>query len=389
MSVIIPGTSKIVEFIILFAISAAAAALLIAFLFRRIRRYGDYAYTNARVGAMKGDLFRKEELDPLVQSRNLQNLLSMLEDSPYSPYLRDIEEPDPQNVEPSMNHHLADSYSKIYSIAPEEIKEIFQEMEKIIEIKNIKTILTGKYAEIPPEEIEERLFPRRFLPEEVYERALDAEDIDEAATAFEETEYWDPINKALTELEETGKLLPVWFNLEKKYWSEIWYKIRVSSSKSANVIQKAIGTEIDLKNMLTALRCKAEKVDPEEIDKYIIPIHLELESQTLDRAIESEDVEEALAVLEDSAYGEIISEARTEYEETGSVFAIERAMKEFLLRKLRTLSIQHSTGAGPLIAFFHEKKTEVKNLTGIVNGKAEDLEPEEIREKLVAPEVER
>lgn len=380
---------SVVEFVVLVALASAASALVIVFLFRRIRSYGDYAYTNARVSAMKGRTFRKEKLNTLVNSRDLQNLIGLLEDSSVSIYLREVEVEDPRDLELSLRKYSSDSYDKLISIAPEAIDDILQEIESVSTIKNIKTILSGKHAGAPRNRIEERLYPRGNLPDEVYERALDAGGVKEAAESFEETRYWDSMKEALDEFEETGSLLPLWSSLEEGYWRGVWRKIKISSAENKDVLKKAVGTEIDLENMMKVLRCKAGGVDPESIRGQLVPIHSGIDGGTLERATEAEHLEEALTVLSDSDYEGVVSDARNAFNTENSILALERTIQEFLLRRLRTLAIQHSTGAGPLIAFLYERNAEVKNLTTIANGKSEGLDSEEIERRILAPEVRR
>lgn len=380
---LLPGSS---EFIILFVLAAAASVILIVFLFRRIRRYGDYAYTNARVSAMKRSLHGKERLDTLSQTQTVQNFISRLQEYPhFSPYLEGIEAL-PKQVERSIQMHLGDAYQKITAIAPENIREIFRKKEKIVEIENIKTILIGKIAGATSEEIKDNLLPHRFLSDEIYESAIEAGNFEKAIAVLEETEYWDPINEVLSEVKETGNLLPIWTKLEQKYWTEIMRVARNSSAKGSEVVEEAAGMRIDIFNILTVLRFKAEEVDSEKIERFKTPIYYKLESESLNRAMEAENVEESAMSLEDTFYGEAISEAVNRYEETGSVSTIGKTLEEFLLSKIRRLSIQHSAGAGPLTAFFYQKDVEVRNLITVLNGISEDLKSEEISEKLITSE---
>ncbi|GEM_PF-2435663 len=384
---IIPNVSSIVEFIIIFSLSAAASALILVFIFRRIRRYGDYAYTNARIHAMKRHLFRKEKLKPLSKAPDLQSLLNLMKDSNYAPYLDKMEKVSPQNIEMRLNGHLYDSYRKILSLAPEEIREIFKQMGKILEVKNIKTVLIGKYAGVQPEDIERKLFPRKYIPDEVYDRAIEAETLREAATAFEGTEYWKIIDEAMSEYEETGNLYPIWFGLEQEYWKNVWRFARSSSARYSKIVRKAIGMKIDFLNVLTVLRCKMDRVDPQDIERFTIDANTEMKPQVLKRAIEAEDVQTAIRNLEGTPYGEALSEAMIGRDEVKSIFFLEKIIEKVFVRKLRTLSIQYNSNAGPIAAFPYEKETEVKNLIRVVNGVEEGLDPDSIREKFIEPEL--
>lgn len=378
-----------IHYIILFTLAGGGAVLLVGLLFKYLRRYGAYAYANARVNAKKSNLFKDDALGSLIQIQDLQGLVGTLSDSHYSPSLESVAEPTPENVEISLQKHLFVSHKRITALAPEEIREIFTSMKKIHEIRNIKTLLVDKYVGAPPEETKDKLLPPISISSEVYSRAVEAENMRGVSAAFEETEYGDLIEEQLSEYEDTGKILPLWFGIEQRHWQNVWKIARDSDAKHSEIIQQAIGMRVDIHNILTIFRCKSEQVSSEEIEKYIVPIYSELKEQNLERAMESEGVSEAVTSLEDTFYGDALSNALSEFEETQSIFALERALEEFLLQKLRTLSIQYYTGVGPLLTFFFEKDIEVRNVTSIINGKVEGLKSEEIKEKLVIPEVER
>jgi len=379
---IIPEAASPVAPILIFVLAASASVLLIVFLFRRFKRYGDYAYTNARVSAMKGELKENDKLDPLVQTQNLQSFISLLNETDYASYL-DNSDAEPIQVEWALKASLADTCTKIYSIAPENVSNIFQELGKIVTVENIKILLSSKFVKKSSEEIEERLFPEQFLPEDVYEKVLKSENLDEALAAFEETEYWGSINEVLSEVEESKNLLPLWTKIEQKFWEDAIRKARNSSAKGSKVIREAIGMKIDIMNILTVLRCLNQNTNAKKIEKNHIPIYSKIGEEDLERAMEMEGVKEAVVNLEDSYYGEKLSEGLEEYRKTGSVYSFEKSLYEFFIKNMRTMSIQNSAGAGPLTAFFFRKRIEVRNLITIANGISEDLPSEKINESLI------
>jgi len=362
-------------------LAASMSVLLIVFLFRRFKRYGDYAYTNARVSAMKGRLKGEEELDSLIKANTVQNFTNLLNETDYADYI-DQKETDPETIENGLKTNLAESYSKIVSIAPENVRPIYKKLSEIIEIENIKIVLTGKKAGKSQEQIEDRLLPSKYS-EGVYEQALEAKDFEKALASFEDTKYWDQINEVLSQVKEEENLLPLWNSIEKKHWEKAMKTARNSSAKGSEVIREATGMKIDVINILTVLRCVAQNTAPEKIKDLHIPSYMKVEEESLMRAMEAEDVEEAIVALEGSYYGDKLSKSLNDYEKTNSLFVFEKALNEFFLTKLKTMGIQKAAGAGPLTAFFFRKRAEVKNLIVIMNGIHENLNSEEIREKLI------
>nr|AGF93546.1 V-type ATP synthase subunit C [uncultured organism] len=331
---------------------------------------------------MKGKLKENDKLDSLIQTQNLQSFISLLNETDYASYLENSET-EPIQIEWALKAGLADACTKIYSIAPENVSNIFQELGKIVTIENINILLSSKFVKKSGEDIEERLLPEEFLSEEVYEKVLKAEDLDKALAAFEETEYWEAINEVLSEVEEEQNLLPLWTRVEQKFWEDAIRKAQNSSAKGSEVIREAIGMKIDIMNILTVLRCLNQNTEAKEIEKNHIPIYSKIEGDNLERTMEMEDVKEAVVNLEDSYYGEKLSEALEDYRKTGSIYSFEKSLYEFFIKKMRTMSIQNSAGAGPLTAFFFRKRMEVRNLITITNGISENLSSEKINGKLI------
>lgn len=384
---IIPGLSSETEFVLVFTISAAISILIIIFLFRRIQKYGDYAYTNARISAMKSKIFRKDKLNSLLETRSLQNLISSLEESPYGEYLETEKGGTPDRLEPSLNKHLYHSYKKIASIAPRGMEEIFNEIGKKTDIENIETILSGKSEGLSRDEIEMDIHPRKYMSEEVYEKAISSSDVSEVLRILEDTEYGGMIEESRDIYEETGNLVFVFSNIEKKYLENVWRKVKKSDADGCEVVQEAIGIDIDIKNILTIMRCKKNEVDSEKIRDMIVPIHSGINQENVSRAIESKNIKEAVMALKKSKYEEALENGLDKYERTESILSIENKLREFLLESVRSLSIQYYSGVGPLINYLYEKETEVKNLTAIINGQAGRLEEEKIKDKLIEPEM--
>lgn len=375
----------IVWWILLLALAIVGLIIGISLSFKWIRRYGAYSYATARVSAMKSTLFRRENLTSLLQVEGLSNLMGKFLKSPYSPYVEELEEVNPVNLEYAFHDHLIDTYNKVIQFAPDEMCDILKEISKKFDVWNIKAILAFKFAGIQPKDIKEIIYLQGQIPQEVYERMIESEDIKDAITMLEGTEYWPSISKVLPEFEEHDSLLPIENALEVHYWGGVWGKLSITEVKYSEVVREAIGTEIDIYNIKLLLRCIIEKVPSEEMKNYLIPIHYHLDNQKIERMISAETIEGIINSLEETPYIDCLRKEFDKYQETGSLYTLEKSLYEFLLSKIRGISIQHYIGIGPLLAFIYEKEMEVKNLIMIINGKSEEIEPEKLKMKLINP----
>ncbi|MBS3815876.1 MAG: V-type ATPase subunit, partial [Hadesarchaea archaeon] len=225
---LIPQVPSNIEYVILIGIILGLSVIAITFLYRYVRRVGAYAYASARVNARKRTLLRGDRLDSLVQSRNVENLISLLGDTPYSKYIGEVGKQKTIELEQSFKKHLADTYVDISRFAPIEIKGIFETILTRFDIQNLRVLFAGVHAGLPSEEIKKKVIPYGNLDMDIFDRSLKSEEFSAAVSVFEETEYWPPISEKLSEFQDTGNLLPLESELEKYYWRKVWSKIRRS-----------------------------------------------------------------------------------------------------------------------------------------------------------------
>lgn len=383
MQLPIPGIPEVVQYIILVALLAAALAIAISLLFRWIRTFGTYAYANARIGARKGDLFRRERLTRLLDSRDIAEVTGILQESHYSPYLAGREEMSLSGFEMAFQTHRAETYAEVADMVPDDMRGVFDEMLKIIDVRNIKTLLIYKQAGLPTEKTMEMISPGGFITPETLEHFFDAASVPELVGRLEGTEYWPPVHEALSEFEEGRNLLPLQHALDRHYYGELWKKIHVTRAKYIEVVKSLVGMQIDAQNIKIVLRCKADELTPEEIVRYVLPFYQELSEERVRRMAEAKDVAETIMMLEGTDYGRALSDRLSEYVDTKSLSGFEKALDNLLLKKARSIAVEYYIGVGPIIAFLLEKDIEIQNLTAIVNGKAEGLKPEEIEKHVI------
>lgn len=383
LQLLIPGVPAIVQYIILVALSAAACAVVISLLFRWIRTFGIYAYANARVGARKADLFRRERLTRLLESRDITDVMGVLQESRYSPHLIEIGVMSPPSFEMAFQAHRAKTYSEVADMVPEEMRGVFDEMLKIVDVRNLKTLLVCKQAGLSAEKTMEMILPGGTISRESLEHFFDAASVPELVGRLEGTEYWPAVHETLGEFEEKKNLLPLQHALDRHYYGTLWKKIRAARVKYIEVVKSLVGMKIDAQNIKTVLRCKADELPPEEILRYVLPFYQELSEERVRRMAEAKDVAEAIMMLEGTDYGGVLSDVLSEYVDTKSLYFFEKTLDDFILKRARSIAVQYSVGVGPTIAFLLEKDIEVRNLTVVVNGESAGLKPEEIEKHVI------
>jgi V/A-type H+-transporting ATPase subunit C len=148
-------------------------------------------------------------------------------------------------------------------------------------------------------------------------------------------------------------------------------------------LKKIIGYEIDATNIKLILRLKHEGATPEEITYSLILPSYELSEKTLIWMAEAKSVQEAVSGISHTTYGPILAKALPEFETTGSLFTLEKALDEGQLKMCKWMLITKFFSLAPVLMYIHLKEIEVKNLRAIIRLKADKVEPDKIKEKIV------
>jgi len=102
----------------------------------------------------------------------------------------------------------------------------------------------------------------------------------------------------------------------------------------------------------------------------------------------AEDVRSAIHMIHITTYGKILAEALPKIEEQG-IPAAERAIDETHLKLCRWFEFTQFFSIAPVISFIHMKENEMRNLRAIIRLKADEVEPQKIKEKIVkVPKIE-
>ncbi|MCD6247911.1 MAG: V-type ATPase subunit [Hadesarchaea archaeon] len=374
--------SEVTQYILLVAFLAVALSVAMSFIFRWIRTIGTYAYAGARIGAMKGELFRGERLNHLIRSEGVDSVMSVLQSSPYSKQLSRVEKATPPEFEMAFRSHQVEVQAEISAMVPDDMREVLDEMSKIVDVQNLKTLLICKEANVRTEEAMSMVSPGGRMGA-MLERIYSASNVPELVGRLEGTEYWPALSGALDEFERRKSLLPLLHALDRHYYERLWRKILATRAKYIEVVKNFIGLRADVQNIKLILRCKRDNLPPEDILRYVLPIRLDLSQERIRKMAEARDVVEAILMLEGTDYGKVLSDAIPSYAETKSTYVFEKALDDFVLKRSRSIAVKYYVGIGPVIGFLMEKEAEVRNLTAVVNGKAEGEGAEEIEKYIL------
>ncbi|MGB3908674.1 MAG: V-type ATP synthase subunit C [Methanomethylovorans sp.] len=338
--------------------------------------HSNYAYTTARVRAMKGKLLSKETY-PRLMNMQISEITRFIQEVEYK---EDVDQlarsyEDVDLIEHALNRNLAVTFNKLLNISEGELNFLISEYLKKYDIWNIKTILRGKHCDASTDDILESIvaagrltytFTSELAAKPTYEDVIAALSASECYSILK-----DYNGTNLSDIEN---------RLDKNYYYDLFQAIGDPKTKDRKLFTKFIQTDIDLKNLVTLFRLKRYGITDPLMADLLIEGGLKLHFKEMERML-SLSFEDFLVQLENTPYWEEISDCCGPKME--SLIHVETRLKKLRLKSAESFSHVYPLSIVPIMDYILSKENEVSNLRMIVRGKEVGLSDEEIRDQLV------
>ena len=346
----------------------------------------DYGYANARVRGMRSRLMRADELERFMGAPDVQHFIQELLQTDYA---TDVEEAIIQGrtqaqVAEALRNNLVRTYRKVLGILNDESLDICKTLLGRWDVFNIKSILRGKHVGLSAAEIGEGLLPVGALGQVDLDGLLLQSDIhgvvDTAVT------WAIPQAPAMREgyvaYQKSGELADLELALDDYYakWAVARLDRRNANYKLARQI---LGMQVDILNLVMVFRVAREDLKPGEADSYFLLGGNDVDLEFYQAMTALSDVDEILDALRKTRFGPILDDAAMTYLETMSISAFERALEDYLTRRIIALGGTDPLGAGIPIAYLWSKANEVTNLRIISKAIAIGIPGDRARKELI------
>ena len=160
------------------------------------------------------------------------------------------------------------------------------------------------------------------------------------------------------------------FSLEDHMQAWLYVK-NLPAGENRQALTYIKGTEIDLYNILWIYRLK--RYYPQvEIYPHLIPVCYRLNKESIRQMAESPGVAEFMVAARHTYYNNIF----------GSFKNPEHAIAQAMRRVFAKAAKRYPRSAAGVMGYFYEKKTEINNLTAVMEGIKYGLPPDEIYDAL-------
>jgi Archaeal/vacuolar-type H+-ATPase subunit C len=349
--------------------------------FRILYNIASFASPVARAKAIGNPFLLRENMDQLIESKNLHEITSKMTDTGF---LMGVEyEEDIIRIDRALKIAYYREYENLLTTVPDGIKPFFLAFRMVLEAEQVKSAIRGKFGRLSEDELNKIIIPVGIITPETVARICRAQSLQDAILLLHETPYGSILSESLESYSHSQSIFEMEWALDLSVFRRISEsKIKVDSSL-VGPVSEFIGLYSDIMNIKTLIRAKREHWSPEIISRFFVPGGAHYKEWRLVQLYENPQIQDIVNQLTGSDYYRVLEPQIPSYEGSGSLHSFETALDTMMLEKISSISsVYHLTG-GPLIKFIMGKFIETKNIRAVIYGISRGISPEKIKEYVV------
>ena len=341
-----------------------------------------YIYVCTRMRMRKSKLLPKEEYQRML-NMSVSEITRIIGETEYKQEIDELGTTFKgiDLIEVALSWNLAKEYQKIQRITPGTLKQFTQVYLRTWDIQNVLTILRGKMQGVKAGKIKEILIPAGSLDKVALDRLLSEESPDRIIEMLKDNRMYPVLAREYPLAKETGSFSHMENELYKHLYATIINDAKTGVKGGASFLAY-IQLEIDIKNVKTLFRLKADKVDEEAREMFIPGGSLSINDFASLNAIKDlgEFIDMIRANISNDTLHALLDEVKTK---KGGVQYIEARLTRVQLEQMEKMSKRNPFSIHPILVYLEKKKYEVFNLRALARGKESKLPSEKIVDYLV------
>ncbi|MFQ5574765.1 MAG: ATP synthase A1 subunit C [Terriglobia bacterium] len=346
----------------------------------------DLSYPNARIRAMRSHLLNRDFFTRLLSIEESAALISALAETSYQ---EDIEAgtlkyPGTLGVEEAFRTNIMRSFSKIMDMVDGTARELVEVLLGRWDVQSIKTVLRGKNIGATQEEILGSLIPAGQLDEVFLTELARQPDVKACVDLLlmGKVSYAKALADSFPKYQEDKNLVYLELALDRFFYE--WALDQTSrNSFDAQLVREVIMREIDVINIMSALRLVTKEASEDRKGMFFIEGGKHIDKSKFESLLQSDEAADVAAGVENTPYGPPLAEVQAAYMKTGVLSVIERSLERFLVTQNIKLFRADPLSIALIVAYVWAKYNEVVNLRVIVRGKSLGMPPDRIEADLV------
>lgn len=322
----------------------------------------EFVHSSSRIRTLESKLLSKDDIEELVQARDLRATVDLLESSNYSQGFSNIEQA--EDYDEAIYFELERLYTEVRDISP------YEEIVDLVALKyqahNMRVIFkdfvmgTDHKALLYPESLvgEEESIGNKSYEDEIL-KSLDEIDIDFSSSRDGQI---DP--------------LAIDLGLDEWFYQEL---IAIAQSTGVDYFERYANDYIDFSNIISLLRIKNQGRAKDFASKVIRQDGYIASKEII--GMFDESLEDIVGAFKNSNIGKRLTRAYESFEESQSISSFEIEFDNYqmdIAKEAKYISF----GPEVILAYLISREIEIKNIRLILVSKLNRLSPEFIRERL-------
>jgi len=337
----------------------------------------DYAFLNSRIAGMYSRFLTPDDIQLLVKADGVPAFYRALIKTNYSEFLAGIrpDEIAAPLLESVLFAALFDCFQKIIPSLTDAADVAFlKKLLLVFELRNVKTIIRGKVTGRAAGDLRKDLINIGKYSVINTEFLIGAKDLEEAVAYLEKHPVVGGIIRFAYERYKKEKNLYVLdSSIDTRYLADLYTGIQRLNPYDRTRLRKLYGTQMDLNNILWALRLKfIYGVDPREIMVDLVPEYYEYDEKFFKNIVFEPEIKNVFAVLLKLPWTKYVKQ------EAVTIGDIERGFGMYYRDLAFTMFRKDAFSLSSIAGFLFIKRAEVALLVKILESKEYHLPADEL-----------
>lgn len=340
-----------------------------------------YSGAVSKVKAMKARLMTAADYEELASLSDLGEVYRFLsERKEYAGVLREDSRSLPRgSLEGLLNISMYRDFASLYRFITGAEREFLENYFCKIEISLLKNVVKG-IMDKEERQTDFSMFQSFFDRHTCLDAAklTAAKSLNEFLAALAGTPYHGALAGVIR---PDSTLFDIELSLDLYYFKRMW---KVNSAnpakKERELVERVMGVEIDIMNLIWIFRVKRFYNVPDEIIfTYIIPIHYKLSREEIKGLIAAKDVSDYVARVNRTEYKGFFDDVKDN--PTGIIRKYWLTVHSINQKSQR----QNAFSLAPILAYMDFKDIEIRNIITVIEAVHYEMEPKSIMSRLIIP----
>ena len=341
---------------------------------------GNYSYTSARVKAKKSKLLKEEDYNKMLMM-SVPEISHYISDAGYSKEMADLGNryEGLSLVEYATYANMAKAFRSILNSSTGALSRMVNAYLTKCDFENLKTIMRGKKYGLPIEEIREDLVPAGNLSMDDLDKMLSLTTIEDILAAFSKKIHIVVPDDVISSYKTNGILGSIEDVLVKEYYKNLLASIS-SSDRPTQIFRTYIKTCIDLKNVETVLKFKADGITGDVVVEYWIPGGTEVDEKVMSQLAAAQDIQAAVNEMQQLR---MYSEIKDSLSQDSTILDVVGVINKYRVELANKVGHMYPLSVIPVVDYMIHKENEVRNIRMIAHGTDSGLDRDTMKKLLV------